>query len=111
MDAYSLNSQVLPGKPLSQGDHRKTAAIGIFVLVIAILIGAAYWMSSSKEAVTETAVDRDAKLRAQIAALLQKAPVHASSEEVNHVASLLEKARGSEAPSDQSTIANLLKGK
>jgi hypothetical protein len=108
MEAYSLNHPLIPGKPLSHGEHKKTMTIFIVVLAIAAALSLWYlWAVSHRAASTQTS-DPQAALRSKVAELLRQAPVRASQKEIDQVTVLLSKPRTSSVQESE-TVANLLR--
>lgn len=108
METYSLNPQILPGKPLSEHDHRKVRAALIAVILIAAAIGIAFWLSLLHKSAVVPATDDQAALRARVAALLQQAPAHASQKEIDDVTKLLS-SKNTVTDAESQSVAEHLK--
>jgi len=108
METYSLNPQILPGKPLSNNEHKKTLSIFVVIVFIAAVLSLWYlWIMSQKQAGAPAHQGSD--LRSQVAELLKQAPVHASQAEIDQVTALLSKSKPTSTSAEKQNVANLLK--
>jgi type IV secretory pathway VirB10-like protein len=95
MDAYSLNPQMLPGKPLSNDEHRRMIATLIVVVIVAAVVGIGYWWSLSQPRASD--VDQQALMRDRVVSILSSTDYHASPEDVNRIAASLTASKSAPA--------------
>jgi len=112
MDAvYSLNNHPISGMPMKPAEHKKTmGGILVIIVIIAVVAAISYWMGSSRAPATApvSASSQQDKVRAQVAALLQAAPAHASQAEIDNVASLLQKTKAKPSDATRKLVASQL---
>jgi ABC-type transport system involved in cytochrome bd biosynthesis fused ATPase/permease subunit len=101
---YNLNTHPFSGAPMPKQEHQRLMAwLLVGILVVAIIVGVWCWMSSRTSQTVSTSNRQD--IRAEVAALLESAPNHASQAEINKVASLLAKSRSTATDGERAKVA------
>lgn len=113
MNTYSLNQNPIPQVPMTAEEHHRFMNLSIIAVAIAIIIGILYWWTTTGNSITPTTTtDHQADLRAQVAAILRSAPVQASQQDIDRVASQLSASRSTPvSQADRQAVANALQGK
>jgi len=108
---YSLNTQnthPLSGAPMPKKEHQRLMTwLLVGILVVAVVIGVLYWVALKQSASTTPATNHP-DIRAQVAALLESAPNHASPAEISKVASLLTKSKSTATDATRKMVASEL---
>jgi cytoskeletal protein RodZ len=106
-NVYSLNTQSfhpISGMPLPKQEHQRLMTwLLIGILVVAIIVGIFYWINLTANPQTTTTNKQD--IRAEVAALLESAPNHASQAEISKVAALLVKSKSTATDAERAKVA------
>ncbi len=112
METYSLNQNPIPQVPMTAEEHHRFMNLSIIAVAIALIIGILYWWTTAGNSITPAPVDAQAELRAQVAAILRSAPVEASQQDIDRVASQLSATKPTAASqADIQAMNNALKAK
>ncbi|MDE2038247.1 MAG: hypothetical protein KGI69_03445 [Patescibacteria group bacterium] len=110
VDTYSLNPNPIPSPNKSPADKDKTMNMIVVAAAAIVILGLAYWWTTY-QAGAPKAADQQADIRAKVAALLSSAPVKASPEEINRVASQLAQSQATATDAQKQKVASLLQNK
>jgi hypothetical protein len=110
-NTYSINPNPMPQPPITKEDHRRLLNTLMILVAAAVVIGLLYWWTASINKPASTVSSDADNMRAQVAAILRTAPVHASVQEIESVASQLASSNAMPTESERQAVADLLKGK
>ncbi|MDD5164943.1 MAG: hypothetical protein PHG25_00165 [Candidatus Pacebacteria bacterium] len=112
METYSLNQNPIPQVPMTAEERHRFMNLSIVAVAIALIIGILYWWTTTGNSIAPASVDTQAELRAQVAAILRSAPVEASQQDIDRVASQLSATKpGVASNADIQAMSNALRAK
>ena len=105
MNTYSLNQNPIPQAPMTMEEHHRLLNMLIVLGAIAVIITMIFWWTTG----SRSALNQTSDIRAQVAALLQSAPVDISQQEIDRVAAQLVSSKSTATPEQRQAVVNALK--
>ena len=108
--APNPNIHPISGEPMKPAEHKRTMlGLLVILIVIGVIIGIWYWIAASQTSQSKPVpVVSKPDIRAQVAALLEIAPNHATPTEISKVAALLAKSKSTATDSERAKVAEEL---
>ena len=109
-DVYSLNPQILPSAPRPKEEHRRSINGAILATIAIAVIGMAYWWWDMKMTPAPETLDPQARLRAEVVAVLRSSNVQPSEQEIDSVTAQLSESKPASQAERQSDADSLRRG-
>lgn len=108
METYSLNPQIIPGKPLSEHDHRKVRATLVVVILIAVVLGITFWISVANKTTSVPPQDPTA-VRDEVLSFLKNNQVQLTQSQIDSVVTQLSGSNVKVSTADRDAALSQLK--